>query len=150
MADRLSGAGVAVARAPEGSAELEKLPVLLGKLGDEVVQLLETKVNLLKVEVREEAGLYARDGAVVGVGATVATVGFALSNVAVAFFVSLLFPFSRPVDYALGFLVTGVAYVIIGAIIVIAMKKRIGSRAALPNKSLDELRKDKAWLSNNI
>jgi len=150
MVDRLTGMGAAPARASQNSADLENLPVLLGRLGDEVMLLVDTKLNLLKVEVREEADQYVRDGAMIGTGAVVAAVGLALLNVAIALLVSLWFPFSQPVSYALGFVVTGVAYMIIGGLVFVTMKNRLGRRALVPNRSVEELRKDKQWLKNDI
>jgi len=150
MVDKLSGTGAAPARATESSGDLENLPVLLGRLGDEVMQLMDTKLNLLKVEVKEEADQYVRDGAMIGTGTIVAAVGFALFNVAVALLVSLLFPFSQPVNFALGFVVTGLVYMIIGGIVVVTMKNRLSNRALVPKTSVEELRKDKQWLKNDI
>ncbi|MDX6712517.1 MAG: hypothetical protein QOH96_3533 [Blastocatellia bacterium] len=150
MVDKLSGTGAAPARATESTGDLENLPVLLGRLGDEVMQLMDTKLNLLKVEVKEEADVYVRDSAMIGTGAIVAAVGFALFNVAVALLVSLLFPFSQPVNFALGFVVTGLVYMIIGGIVVVTMKNRLSKRALVPKTSVEELERDKQWLRNNI
>jgi uncharacterized membrane protein YqjE len=150
MVDKLSGTGAAPARVTESTRDLDELPVLLGKLGDEVMQLVDTKLNLLKVEVKEEADQYVRDGALIGTGGIVASVGFLLFNVAVALLVSLLFPFSQTVNFALGFVVTGLVYMIVGAIVVVTMKNRLGQRALVPKTSVEELRKDKQWLKNDI
>src|ERR671919_644928 len=71
--------------------DLENLPTLLGKLGDDVMRLVDTKLSLVKVELKEDASFYARNGAFTAVGAMVALIGFALVNVAFAFFLSNLF-----------------------------------------------------------
>src|SRR5258705_259347 len=122
MADMTRGTAAAPARSAQTEAELENLPVLIGRLGDEVMQLVDTKINLLKVEVKEEVSFFTRVGAMIGTGAAVAAIGFALLNIAVAFFVSLLFSYSPAVNYALGFVITGVVYMIIGGIVVKTMK----------------------------
>src|SRR5919107_891724 len=83
-------ADVPAAAAVTGS-ELENLPALVGKLGDDVMRLLDTKLSLVKVELKEDASFYARNGAFTAVGAMVALIGFALVNVAIAFFISNLF-----------------------------------------------------------
>ena len=44
----------------------ESLPVLVGRLGDDIMQLFDTKVSLLKVEVKEEVNEYARGGILIG------------------------------------------------------------------------------------
>ena len=72
-------------------SELENLPTLFGKLGDDVMRLVDTKLSLVKVELKEDASFYARNGAFTAVGAMVALIGFALVNVAIAFFISNFF-----------------------------------------------------------
>src|SRR5215212_4591485 len=115
------------------SAELENLPTLFGKLGDDVMRLVDTKLSLVKVELKEDASFYARNGAFTAVGAMVALIGFALLNVAVAFFISNFFANGAattaerftPTSYGLGFLITGVLYVVVGGVIVLMMKNRL-------------------------
>jgi uncharacterized membrane protein YqjE len=131
--------------------DLEHLPTLFGRLGDDVMRLLDTKLNLVKVEMRDEAAAYAKDSAGIGVGAILATVGLVLINVAVAFFVSTLFNFSTPqLNYAVGFLLTSLIYLIVGGAIIMVMKNRMMARNPLPERSIQELRKDKQWLKNEI
>jgi uncharacterized membrane protein YqjE len=150
MADMTRGTAAAPARTAQPESDLENLPVLIGRLGDEVMQLVDTKINLLKVEVKEEASFFTRVGAMIGTGAIIAAIGFALVNIAVALFVSLLFSFSQAVNYALGFVITGVVYMIIGGIVVTTMKNRLASRPLVPDRSVEELRKDKQWLKKEI
>lgn len=130
--------------------DLESLPSLFGRLGDDVMKLLDTKLTLLKVEVKEEADAYVRGGLMISVGGVIAAIGFALVNIAVAFFVATLLPNDPPVNYALGFLITGALYVVIGAIIIVVMKNRLARRDPVPERSVEELRKDKQWLKKEI
>src|SRR5712664_4244205 len=69
----------------------ESLPSLFSRLGDDVMQLFDTKMSLLKVELKEEANEYTRDGLMIAVGGIIAAIGFALVNVALAFGISSLF-----------------------------------------------------------
>jgi len=133
--------------------EAESLPSLVGRLGEDVMQLFDTKLSLLKVEIKEEANTYARGAVTLALGGIVAAVGFALLNVAVAFGVSTLFEgttLSQPARYALGFVVTGVFYLVIGAIVVLATKSRLAKQGLVPNRTVEELRKDKQWLKNEL
>jgi uncharacterized membrane protein YqjE len=146
-------------RADDGTVEVERrpdnegLPTLVSRLGDDVMQLFKSQLELFKVEVKEEANAYARGIAFIAVGAVVATVGFALLNVAIAFAVSTLFAqanFSQPASYALGFVATGAFYVLIGGIIVLLMKNRLAKQDLVPQRTVAELRKDKQWLKNEL
>jgi uncharacterized membrane protein YqjE len=131
----------------------ESLPNLLGRLGDDVMQLINSQLALFKVEVKEEASAYARNAAFIAVGGVVAAIGFALVNVAIAFGVSTLFTranFSQPASYALGFVVTGLFYVLVGGIVVLAMKNRLAKQQLVPPMTAQELRKDKQWLKSEL
>ena len=131
----------------------DSLPNLLSRLGDDVMQLVNSQLALFKVEIKEEANAYARNAAMIGLGAVVATIGFALLNVAIAFGVSTLFAsanFSQPASYALGFVVTGLFYLLVGGIVVLAMKSRLAKRELVPPMTVQELRKDKQWLKSEL
>jgi len=133
--------------------EVEQLPTLFSRLGDDVVQLFNSQLALFKVEIREEANAYAHGAIMIAVGAAVAAIGFALLNVAVAFGVSTLFAqfnLSQPATYALGFVVTGGFYLIVGAIVITAIKSRLAKQELVPRRSAAELRKDKEWLKNEL
>jgi uncharacterized membrane protein YqjE len=117
------------------------------------MQLFDTKMSLLKVEIKEEANEYARDGIMIGVGGIIAAVGFALLNVAVAFGISTLLAnadLSQAAKYAIGFLSAGVLYLVIGGIIIATMKKRLAKQSLVPDRTVAELRKDKQWLKNEL
>src|SRR5687768_18274763 len=134
-------------------ADNESLPNLISRLGDDIMQLVNSQLALLKVEIKEEANTYARGAAMIAFGAAVAVVGFALLNVAIAFAVSTLFAqanFSQPASYALGFLVTGGFYLLVGAIVVLVVKNQLTKQNLVPKRSVQELRKDKEWLKNEL
>jgi len=133
--------------------EMESLPTLFSRLGDDVMQLFNSQLTLFKVEIKEEANAYLRGAIMIGLGAVVALIGFALLNVAVAFGVSTLFAqanFSRTASYALGFVITGIFYLLVGAIVVTAIKSRLAKQDLVPNRTVEELRKDKQWLKNEL
>jgi uncharacterized membrane protein YqjE len=138
---------------PETDKSDESLPSLFGRLGDDVMQLFDTKMSLLKVEIKEEASEYARDGVMIGAGGIIAAIGFALLNVALAFGISTLFAntdLSQAAKYAIGFLSAGVLYLIIGSVIMMTMKNRLAKQSLVPDRTVAELRKDKQWLKNEL
>ena len=160
MADleRRTAAAPAPAREPL-QADIDSLPALFGRLGDNVMQLVDTKLSLIKVELKEDAAFYARNSALMAVGAVVATIGFALVNVAVAFFIASFFGSDAagavverytPTSYGLGFLITGVVYLVIGGAIILVMKNRLAAHNPVPVRTVEEVRKDKQWLKNEM
>jgi len=131
----------------------ESIPTLLGRLGDDVMELFNSQLALFKIEIKEEANSYARGAIMIGVGATVVAIGFALLNVALAFGVSTLFAqanLSQPASYALGFVVTGAFYLVVGSIVVMAIKNRLAKQALVPRRTVEELRKDREWLKKEL
>jgi len=133
--------------------ENESIPNLLSRLGDDVMQLVNSQFALFKVEMKEEASAYARNAVMIAFGGAVATIGFALLNVAIAFAVSTLFAranFSQPASYALGFVVTGVFYLLVGGIVVLVTKSRLAKQRLVPPMTVQELRKDKQWLKSEL
>jgi uncharacterized membrane protein YqjE len=133
--------------------EIEQLPTLFSKLGDDVMQLFNSQLALFKVEIKEEANAFTRGAAFIGLGAVIVAVGFALLNVAVAFGVSTLFAqanFSQAASYALGFVVTGAFYLIVGIVVVAAIRSWLAKQQLVPKRSVAELRKDKEWLKNEL
>jgi uncharacterized membrane protein YqjE len=135
------------------STDTDSLPSLFSRLGEDAMQLFNSQLALFKVEIKEEASAYARGVTMIAIGAVIATVGFALLNVAIAFAVSTLFAqanFSQPASYALGFVVTGGFYVLVGAIVVMLMKNRLANQELVPKRTVAELRKDKEWLKKEL
>ncbi|MGH9875864.1 MAG: phage holin family protein [Pyrinomonadaceae bacterium] len=127
----------------------KSLPSLIGRLGEDIVTLLDTKLGLLKIEIKENVKAYVRGRVSIGVGGIIAAVGFSLLSVAIAFLVSAQFEktlLSQPVKYALGFIITGVIYLVVGAAVTIRGKDRLAKQNLAPERSIEELEKDKQWL----
>jgi uncharacterized membrane protein YqjE len=133
-------------------AEIDGLPAMLGRVGDNVMTLVDAKLGLAKIEFKEEAAAYGSKIAMIAVGGALAAIGFALLNVAIAFFMARLFfySFTPPISYALGFVVTGVLYLVIGGILVVVMKNRLAALNPAPERTIEELRKDKQWLKKEL
>ncbi|HKP38947.1 MAG TPA: phage holin family protein [Pyrinomonadaceae bacterium] len=147
-----SNKGTALAERSDESRS-DDLPSLLERLGEDVVSLLDQKLALLKVEVREEVNAYMRGGLLILGGGVVAAVGFALANIALAFAVSTLFAdldITQPAKYALGFLVTGIGYLIAGSIVILIIKNRLAKQGIVPRRTVQELERDKDWLKNEL
>ena len=156
---RAAGSSAATAPATNAAAtqtaqglEIEGLPAMLGRLGDNVMTLVDAKIGLAKVELKEEAAAYGSKIALIAVGGVLAAIGFALLNVAIAFFMARLFfySFTPPISYALGFVVTGALYLVIGGILVVVMKNRLAALSPAPERTIEEFRKDKQWLKNEL
>jgi uncharacterized membrane protein YqjE len=133
--------------------EPEGLPALFAKMLDDVTQLFDTKLALLRVELTEEFSGYTRGAVTILIGGVVVVIGFALFNVALAFLVSTLFEtanISQPVRYALGFIITSLIYMAGGGSVIVIAKNRLAKLAIVPERTLAELERDKEWLQNEV
>jgi uncharacterized membrane protein YqjE len=131
----------------------EGLPSLFSRLTDELTQLFEAKLELLKAELKEQANTYAVGALSILVGVIIATIGFALLNVAIAFLISILFDathWSPAAKYGMGFIITALVYLVIGAVIIVLAKNRLAKHGIIPKRSAIELRRDKDWLKEQI
>ena len=148
-----TGIAAAPAKAHASQVDSENLPALFSRLGDDVMELVDTKLSLLKVEVKEEAKTFIRGGVVMAIGGVIATVGFVLVNIAAALAVATLFAsstLSPAAQYALGFVTTGALYLVLGSIIALAMKSRLARQSVVPPRTVAELRKDTQWLKKEL
>ena len=152
MADLEKRTAAAPAKNADPQVDIEGLPALFGRLTDGVATLLDTKLALLKVEVKEDVNNYTRGAVTILIGGIIAAVGFAILNVAVALFVGYLLPerIDPAARYALGFVITGVLYLIVGAVFIFKAKSRLAKADIVPNRSVDEIRKDKEWLKKEL
>ena len=148
-----TGIAAAPAKIHASQVDSENLPALFSRLGDDVMELVDTKLSLLKVEVREEANTFIRGGVVMAIGGVIATVGFVLVNIAVALGVATLFAsgnLSPAAQYALGFVIMGALYLVLGSIIALAMKSRLARQRVVLPRTVAALRKDTQWLKNEL
>ena len=131
----------------------EGLPALFAKMADELTQLFDTKLALLRVELKEEVSSYTRAAITLVIGGVVVAVGFALLNVAIAFLVSTVFEsshVSQPVRYALGFIITSLVYLIGGGVVIMITKDRLARIGIVPKRTVAELERDKQWLQTEV
>jgi uncharacterized membrane protein YqjE len=133
--------------------EPEGLPALFAKMADELTQLFDTKLALLRVEITEEVSAYTRGAISMVIGGVVMVVGFALLNVAIAFLVSTIFEgasLSQPVRYAFGFIIISLVYLVGGGVVILITKNRLAKIGVVPKRTVAELERDKEWLQNEV
>ena len=133
--------------------EQRNLPTLIENLAGDVSTLFDQKLTLLRIEIKEEVDAYVRGSVFMLAGAIVAAIGFALANIALAFLVSTLFAnaeLSQPAKYALGFIITGIAYLVIGGLVIVVTKNRLARQGIVPRRTMQELERDKEWLQEEL
>ena len=138
---------------PEIGRAVDALPSLFTRLGDQLTQLFDAKLSLLRIELKEEVATYLRGTMMIVAGAVVALIGFALLNVAMAFLISMIFEAAQipqALRYALGFVITAVLYLVVGAILILKAKNRMAKQGIVPPKTVTEMERDKEWLKKQV
>jgi uncharacterized membrane protein YqjE len=131
----------------------QSLTALFSRLTDNLTELFDARLELLKTELKEEMTSYVGGASLLVGGAVVGIIGFAFLNVGIAFFVSMLFDsadLSPAVRYGVGFIITALLYLVIGAIIMLVAKRRLAKQKIIPEMSALELKRDKQWLQKEV
>ena len=131
----------------------DSIPSLFANLAEDLTELVDAKLALLKIELREDLEAYLRSIAMIIVGGAVALVGFAVLNASIAFFISMLFQragMNAAASYGLGFLITAAAYLAIGAALILINKNRLAEQDIVPTRTINELKKDKERIEEAI
>jgi uncharacterized membrane protein YqjE len=131
----------------------QSLTTLFSRLTDDLTELFDAKLQLLKTELKEEMTSYVGGASLIVGGALVGAIGFALLNAGIAFLVSTLFnsvDLSQAGRYGLGFIITALLYLVIGTIIILVAKKRLAKQRIIPERSALELKRDKQWLQEEV
>jgi len=129
----------------QGSAPPERsLGQLLGDLTGDMSQLFRKEVDLARIEVRQEVGR-AGKAAVPGAGAA----GAALMAVIMLSF-ALAWGLAELMAPGLAFLIVGVLYGIVAAVLFPMAKKQLQQISPVPEQTVETLKEDVQWAKNQI
>ena len=130
----------------------ESLPGLVARLGEDLSRLVDTKLGLLKIELRDDLRSYMRGAVGVFAGGVVVAVGFGLVGVAVAFLASTLLAWSmdlsRSAAQVIGFAAAGLLFRGGGTLIASLAGRRLKRTDVAPEQTMRELASDRDWLLN--
>jgi uncharacterized membrane protein YqjE len=118
---------------------------LLNRLVGDVLRLLDQKVALLKLELKDVVAALARRSALMAAGAALALVGSVLLLLALAIWLGELVG-SMPG----GFAILGGALALAGAILVVTMRTRLTEGPLVPEQTVQELRRDAQWIKHEL
>lgn len=116
---------------------------LLGSLIGDAQTLVRREIDLARAEVTAEIAKARRGAMLLGIGAGVAAVGAIFLLVAIAELLIALNLLDRWVSY----LLVGGALAVVGALALIVGVKRFQEVDPVPRETIDSIRKDVSWLS---
>jgi uncharacterized membrane protein YqjE len=118
---------------------------LVNRLLEEILRLLDQKLTLLKLELREELGAAVRRTALLAIGGAVAALGSFLLIVALAVWVGELVG-SIPG----GFAIVGGVFALGGVILLLSMRRQLAEQHFVPRQTVQELRRDAEWIKHEL
>jgi uncharacterized membrane protein YqjE len=118
---------------------------LLGRLANDILRLLDQKLALLKVELKEELSAAVRRSALLAVGGVVAAIGAFFLLVALALGVGDLVGSTSG-----GFAIVGGVFAVVGLVLLSIMRRRLAGQRFVPELTVRELRRDKQWIKHEL
>jgi uncharacterized membrane protein YqjE len=120
---------------------------ILGEMKGQLQELVQTRVELLRREMQEKAAtLKAAIPLAVAGGLFLAT-AFLVFSLALAALIAAAFP-DNPYRWFFGCLAVAVLWSVVGVGSLLALKRRLSKQTMRPQKTIEVLSADKAWLQN--
>ena len=118
----------------------ETVGELVGKVASDIGALISSEVDLAKAELREEAQRVGRAAGMLGGAALVGWFALLLLSFAAAWGLADLFD-----SAALGFVVVGVMYVVIAAVLFVVGRNRMREVHPVPEATIASIKEDIQW-----
>ena len=132
-------------RAAAGPGEEPGFFDLVERLFSDLGALVDQKLTLLTIELKQEAALVVRHLLVLLVGAALALVGLLQLSTAAAVWIGRATG-SVPAGYGS----VGLVLVAVGGALLAMTRGRLEKRTLLPRKTLDEFRRDAKWIKDEF
>jgi len=118
---------------------------ILAETRDDLKQFLETRISLLRAELREKVNLLKSAAPLAAVALVLMGTAYLLFTFAVVGLVLALLP-ANPFRWCFAFLAVAVLWTIFGAVAALAAKRRFARMSLVPNKTIGVLKEDGVWI----
>jgi uncharacterized membrane protein YqjE len=118
----------------------QSLGDLMSRMTSDVGQLVGTQIELAKVEIKEEVARAGKGAGMVGGGGIAAFLGLLLLSFAVAHWLGDAFD-----NLGTGFLVVGLVYAAIAAVLVLKGRQKINSATPIAEQTRETIKEDVEW-----
>jgi len=123
------------------------LAEILGEAKNELKEFVETRVELLRREMNERLAVLKIAAPLAIVGALFLSTAFLLLSLGLVALFAAVFT-GNDYRWFFGFLIVGFLWFVIGGTAAFLAKRRISKRSMVPQKTIEVLAADKAWLQN--
>lgn len=134
-------------RFPE--TQLHELTQLVREMRRELVEFIATRFELLRSEVRDTMAAWRSAIPLGMVAVLLLLTGYLLLTLAVVGLIAVAF-WGNPYAWFFAFLITGLAWTIFGGIAAYLAYNSLRQRGRFPNKTMEVLKADRAWIANEV
>jgi uncharacterized membrane protein YqjE len=121
------------------------LAQILSDMKSELTEFAQTRIELLKREMKEKAAALKSALPLLVAGALFLTTGFLLFSVALAALVATAFA-DNPYRWFFGSLAVAILWSICGAGVLYGAKRRLNMQSMVPQRTIEVLSGDKTWI----
>lgn len=129
------------------AGHVRSLAEILAEAKNELKEFVETRVELLRREMNERLAVLKIAAPLAIVGALFLSTAFLLLSLALVALFAAVFT-GNDYRWFFGFLIVGFLWSVIGGTAALLAKKRFSKRSMVPQKTIEVLAADKAWLQN--
>jgi uncharacterized membrane protein YqjE len=132
---------------PGTGPENQSLGELFSRVTSDLSSLVRQEMQLAKVEIKQEVRQAGKAGGLLGGGAVAAYMALLFLSAAIAILIALLLSsglseFSR---YLIGFVIVGVIYAIVAAVLLSKGRKEAQQVDPVPEQTVQTLKEDVQW-----
>ncbi len=124
--------------------EAKSLGTIVAEMKYELKEFAETRLDMLKTELKEKAAQWKIAGPLAGIGVVLVSTAYLLFTLAAVALVAVLI--DNTFRWVLALIAVGVLWAIVGAMSLYAAKRRIQANRLVPEKTIQVLKADKVWL----
>ncbi len=125
------------------------IAAILADTRDELKQFIETRIALLRTELREKFAKIKRAAPLAAAAVLLLGTAYMLFTLALVGLVLALLP-ANPFRWCLAFLAVAVLWSILGIIAVSLAKRRLALKELMPNRTIGVLKSDGVWIQSEV
>ena len=132
-----------------GVNNVRSIGATLAEMKIELLDFLDTRIELLKTEVREKLKILKAAAPLGALGALLLGTAYLLFTLALVSLVVVAFP-DNPYRWFFAFLIVGFAWAVFGGIAVYFAKRKLDTETLLPQRTIEVLKGDKIWIEAEV
>lgn len=122
---------------------------ILAETRDDLKQFVETRIALLRAEMREKLKVIARTAPLAAVALVLLGTAYLLFTLSLVGLVFALMP-ANPFRWCLAFLAVAVLWTFAGGIAAWMARRRFALKDLMPNRTIGVLKNDRVWIQSEV